>query len=131
MLYVFLTMRGPIRPSQYATSPINIASYKAPSAVLTTSKKLLNLIQTKETIVGNSQFFEDLSLKIRGLISGSPAGDLEKNLRALLQGAFTKLELVSREEFEVQAEVLRVTRERLEALQARVAQLENITEEER
>ena len=81
--------------------------------------------------MGNSQFFEDLSLKIRELISGSPAGDLEKNLRALLQGAFTKLELVSREEFEVQAEVLRVTRERLEALQARVAQLENITEEER
>jgi len=81
--------------------------------------------------VGNSQFFEDLSLKIRQLINGSPAGDLEKNLRALLQGAFTKLELVSREEFEVQAEVLRVTRERLEALQARVAQLENIAEEER
>ena len=81
--------------------------------------------------MGNSQFFEDLSLKIRELISGSPAGDLEKNLRALLQGAFTKLELVSREEFEVQAEVLRVTRERLEALQARVAQLENIAEEER
>ena len=81
--------------------------------------------------MGNSQFFEDLSLKIRQLINGSPAGDLEKNLRALLQGAFTKLELVSREEFEVQAEVLRVTRERLEALQARVAQLENITEEER
>ncbi|HYG12835.1 MAG TPA: accessory factor UbiK family protein [Methylophilaceae bacterium] len=81
--------------------------------------------------MGNSQFFEDLSLKIRQLINGSPAGDLEKNLRALLQGAFTKLELVSREEFEVQAEVLRVTRERLEALQARVAQLENIAEEER
>ena len=81
--------------------------------------------------MGNSQFFEDLSLKIRELISGSPAGDLEKNLRALLQGAFTKLELVSREEFEVQAEVLRVTRERLEALQARVAQLENGAEEER
>ena len=81
--------------------------------------------------MGNSQFFEDLSLKIRQLINGSPAGDLEKNLRALLQGAFTKLELVSREEFEVQAEVLRVTRERLEALQARVAQLENSAGEER
>ena len=81
--------------------------------------------------MGNSQFFEDLSLKIKQLINGSPAGDLEKNLRALLQGAFTKLELVSREEFEVQAEVLRATRERLEALQARVAQLENIAGEER
>lgn len=79
----------------------------------------------------NSQFLEDLSLKIRELTKNSPAGDMERNLRALLQGAFTKLELVSREEFEVQSEVLRTTREKLEALQARVAQLENIVKEER
>ena len=79
----------------------------------------------------NSQFLEDLSLKIRELSQDSPAGDKEKNARALLQGAFTKLELVSREEFEVQSEVLRVTREKLEALQARVTQLENLVEEER
>ena len=79
----------------------------------------------------NSQFLEDLSLKIRELAKNSPAGDMEKNARALLQGAFTKLELVSREEFEVQSEVLRTTREKLEALQARVAQLENIVKEER
>lgn len=71
-----------------------------------------------------SQFFEDLSLKIRGLSKSSPAGDMEKNLRALLQGAFTKLELVSREEFEVQAEVLRLTREKLDALEAKLDQLE-------
>ena len=79
----------------------------------------------------NSQFFEDFSSKIRELAKNSPAGDLEKNLRALLQSTFTKLELVSREEFEVQSEVLRVTREKLEALQARVTQLENLVEEER
>lgn len=71
-----------------------------------------------------SQFFEDLSLKIRELSKSSPAGDMEKNLRALLQGAFTKLELVSREEFEVQAEVLRLTREKLNTLEAKLAQLE-------
>jgi BMFP domain-containing protein YqiC len=79
----------------------------------------------------NSQFFEDFSSKIRELVNHSPVGDLEKNVRALLQSTFTKLELVSREEFEVQSEVLRVTREKLEALQARVAQLENLVEEER
>lgn len=71
-----------------------------------------------------SQFFEDLSLKIRELSKSSPAGDMEKNLRALLQGAFTKLELVSREEFEVQAEVLRLTREKLNTLEAKLDQLE-------
>lgn len=76
----------------------------------------------------NNQFFEDLSLRIRELTKSSPAGDIEKNLRALLQGAFTKLELVSREEFEVQAEVLRLTREKLDALAARLDQLEAATQ---
>ena len=72
----------------------------------------------------NSQFLEDLSNKIREITKSSPAGDLEKNLRALLQGAFTKLELVSREEFDVQAELLRVTRQKLEKLEAKQAELE-------
>ena len=72
----------------------------------------------------NTQFFEDLSSKIRDITKSSPAGDLEKNLRALLQGAFTKLELVSREEFDVQAELLRRTRQKLEMLEAKQAELE-------
>lgn len=72
----------------------------------------------------NTQFFEDLSNKIREITKSSPAGDLEKNLRALLQGAFTKLELVSREEFDVQAELLRRTRQKLEMLEAKQAELE-------
>lgn len=72
----------------------------------------------------SSQFFEDLSAKIRELASSSPAGDLERNLRALLQSTFTKLELVNREEFEVQTEVLHRTREKLAELEARLAALE-------
>lgn len=72
----------------------------------------------------NVQFFEDLSIKIRDMMKHTPAGDLEKNLRALLQGAFTKLELVSREEFDVQADVLRHTREKLDLLETKLAQLE-------
>jgi ubiquinone biosynthesis accessory factor UbiK len=51
-------------------------------------------------------------------------GDLEKNLRAALQSALAKLELVTRDEFEVQAAVLQRTREKLEALEARVDELE-------
>ena len=72
----------------------------------------------------NSPFLEDLSNKIREIAKSSPAGDLEKNLRALLQGAFTKLELVSREEFDVQAELLRRTRQKLEMLEAKQVELE-------
>lgn len=50
--------------------------------------------------------------------------DLEKNFRAILQASFAKMNLVSREEFEVQTAVLARTRERLERLEAQVAELE-------
>lgn len=50
--------------------------------------------------------------------------DLEKNLRAALQSALAKLELVTRDEFEVQSAVLQRTREKLEALETRVTELE-------
>ena len=72
----------------------------------------------------NAQFIEDLSIKIKEMSKTTPLGDLEKNLRALLQGAFTKIELVSREEFDVQADVLRQTREKLDLLEAKLSELE-------
>ncbi len=50
--------------------------------------------------------------------------DMEKNFRAILQSAFGKLDLVTREEFEVQKAVLAKTREKLEALEGQVAALE-------
>ena len=50
--------------------------------------------------------------------------DMEKNIHALLQSALSKLDLVSREEFEVQKAVLAKTRARLEDLEKRVAELE-------
>ncbi|MFM1910742.1 MAG: hypothetical protein RJB18_133 [Pseudomonadota bacterium] len=74
----------------------------------------------------NIQFVEDLSAKLRETLSRSPAGDLEKNIHALLQSAFTKLALVSREEFDVQTEVLRQTREKLDALERQLSTLETI-----
>lgn len=50
--------------------------------------------------------------------------DMEKNLRAALQSALAKMELVTRDEFDVQSAVLQRTRENLEALETRVAELE-------
>lgn len=73
----------------------------------------------------SNQILKDLSLKIKELSSSSPLADMEKNIHALLQGAFTKLELVSREEFDVQADLLRVTREKLDLLQKRLDTLES------
>ncbi|MFJ3047359.1 accessory factor UbiK family protein [Herbaspirillum chlorophenolicum] len=70
------------------------------------------------------QFFEDLQSKINKAIENSPAKDIEKNVKAMLSQGFAKLDLVTREEFDVQAQVLAKTRARLEALEARVAELE-------
>jgi ubiquinone biosynthesis accessory factor UbiK len=50
--------------------------------------------------------------------------DIEKNIRAALTATFSKLDLVTREEFDVQTQVLHRTREKLEALELRVADLE-------
>jgi len=72
----------------------------------------------------NIKIIEDISNKIKELKNSSPVEDLEKNVHALLQGAFTKLELVSRDEFDVQADLLRLTRQKLESMQARLDELE-------
>ena len=70
------------------------------------------------------KMFEEISGKLGQALADSPAKDLEKNLRAVLQGVFARLDLVTREEFDVQQAVLLKTREKLEALEAKVAEIE-------
>ncbi len=72
----------------------------------------------------NKDFAEEISLKIRELVKNSPVDALEKNLNALLQGIFAKLDLVSREEFDIQTEVLRRTKEKLAILEKQIEALE-------
>jgi BMFP domain-containing protein YqiC len=69
-------------------------------------------------------FVEDLQQRIAALLSGTPAADLQKNIKALLAQQFARLDLVSREEFEIQCEVLATARAKIAALEATVAQLE-------
>jgi BMFP domain-containing protein YqiC len=71
-----------------------------------------------------NRLFEELSGKISALWSQSPAKDAEKNLRALLASFFARLDLVTREEFDVQARLLARSREQINALETRVAELE-------
>jgi ubiquinone biosynthesis accessory factor UbiK len=73
----------------------------------------------------NSEKINEISNKINEMIKSSPLADVEKNINALIQGVFTKMELVSREEFDVQAEVLRNTREKLVKLEASLVELES------
>jgi ubiquinone biosynthesis accessory factor UbiK len=71
----------------------------------------------------DASIFNDLSNKIKELIESSPTSDLNKNIHALIQGMFTKMELVSREEYDVQTEILRQTREKLDMLEQKLEQL--------
>ena len=71
-----------------------------------------------------TRFLDELNKRISELIAASPARDIEKNMRALLSSAFTRLDLVTREEFDVQQEVLRRSQQKLHDMEARVAVLE-------
>jgi len=67
---------------------------------------------------------QEVAAKVSEVLALSPARDMEKNLKAALSAWLAKLDLVSREEFDVQAQVLARTREKLQELEARLARLE-------
>lgn len=70
------------------------------------------------------RFFDEISGKIGETIQASPVKDVEKNVKAMLGGALNKMDLVTREEFDIQQQILIKTREKLMALEARIAELE-------
>ena len=72
----------------------------------------------------DQDILKDIDRRVRELLAQSPAADLDKNLRALLAGFFSRLDLVTREEFDVQRQVLLRTREKLAQIEAQVAELE-------
>ena len=67
---------------------------------------------------------EEISARMRELLARTPAQDIELNMRAMLGSAFARLDLVTRQEFDVQTEVLRRTREKLAELEAKLSALE-------
>ncbi len=74
-----------------------------------------------------NESLEQLSKRINSLIPGNlkhMQGDIENNIHSLLQASLTKMNLVTREEFDVQSAVLQRTREKLEQLEKQVAQLQ-------
>ena len=63
---------------------------------------------------------QEISDKISKIIENSPISDIEENINALLQSTFTKLDLISREEFDVQTQVLKRTRLKLEDIEKKI-----------
>jgi len=72
----------------------------------------------------NEKILGDIAARLAEAAASNPARDLEKNARAVLSTAFARLDLVTREEFDVQSEVLARARVRMAELEAKVAALE-------
>ena len=72
----------------------------------------------------NNEKLSEISNKIREIVKDSPLPDIENNIDALLKSMFTKMELVTREEFDVQTEVLKRTRQKLEELEKKLSEIE-------
>jgi len=80
--------------------------------------------------MASQNLFEEIDRKMKDILARGPAADLEKNLRALLAAAFGRLDLVTREEFDVQREVLARPRAKLAELEAKLAELEKTGDRE-
>jgi BMFP domain-containing protein YqiC len=72
----------------------------------------------------DQRLLDEINEKVKAVLAQGPAADIEKNLRAMLGGLFSRLDLVTREEFDVQREVLLRTRTKLVDLEKKVAELE-------
>ncbi len=71
-----------------------------------------------------NQIFEDLQTKVGDLLRQGPGADIERNIKEVVSQGLRKMELVTREEFELQRQLLVKTREKVDELEKRIAQLE-------
>ncbi len=90
------------------------------------SRARFGYTRRREEMRLDSKTIDDISRRVDELIASTPIEDVQKNLRALLSAWFARIDLVTREEFDVQQAVLRRTREKLSQMEARVAELERM-----
>jgi len=72
-----------------------------------------------------NDWMEDLQKSLSDLIVRSPAADIERNVKAFMGQAFTRMDLITREEFDIQADLLARQRSRIDALEQRISDLES------
>jgi hypothetical protein len=82
----------------------------------------INVLRNKYMV--NQKTIQEISQKIKHLVSDSPISDIDENINALLKGMFTKMDLITREEFDVQTGVLKKTREKLENIEKKLSKIE-------
>ena len=76
-------------------------------------------------MIAKNSWFEEFQKNVSDLIARSPAADIERNVKALMGQAFNKMDLITREEFDIQVDMLKRVQERAAALEAQVQQLEH------
>ena len=76
-------------------------------------------------MIPKNAWFEEFQKNVSDLIARSPAADIERNVKALMGQAFNKMDLITREEFDIQVDLLKRVQERAAALEAQVQQLEH------
>ena len=75
-------------------------------------------------MIPKNAWFEEFQKNVSDLIARSPAADIERNVKAFMGQAFNKMELITREEFDIQVDMLKRVQERAAALEEQVQQLE-------
>jgi BMFP domain-containing protein YqiC len=104
--------------------PYNL-KYKCVSFLQLSIELRISIMQKPGEILEQIQrIANDMQNKVGDAIRNSPAQEIEKNVRAMMNQGFQKMDLVTREEFELQSKVLAKTREKLELLEAKVVALE-------
>lgn len=76
-------------------------------------------------MVKPNAWFEEFQKNVSELIARSPAADIERNVKAFMGSAFNKMDLITREEFDVQADLLSRALSRIEKLENQVQSLEH------
>lgn len=84
----------------------------------------VSAIGIKDKVMLNNKLLDEISSRISQLAASTPVAEFEKNAKALLAGAFSRMDLVTREEFDIQRELLSKAQEKLAALEARISELE-------
>lgn len=77
-------------------------------------------------MIAPNQWMDDFQKNMSELLAKTPVADIERNMKALMAQTFARMDLITREEFDVQADLLARAIERIEALEARVQSLEQL-----
>lgn len=79
-------------------------------------------------MTNRSDWFEDFQRNVSEMIAKSPAADIERNVKAMMAQTFSRLDLITRDEFDIQKELLERALVRLSALELRIQALEGATD---